>query len=76
MSCTKPSCGRSAIARGSTFTYQEGVVNVGQDSVFGNDMIDLSQLNDICFLESLHCIKLSALFVLRENDSSKGTYYY
>ena len=55
-------------------TYEEGVIDVGQNCIFGDNVIHLLELDDICLLEDLHCEVLASLFITRQPYSSKGTY--
>ena len=55
-------------------TYEGGVVNVGQDGVLRDNVIDLSQFNDVSLLQTLHGKVVACLLVFGEHYSSKRAY--
>ena len=50
------------------------MINVSKNCVLGDNVVDLSKLDDICLLQTLHCEVLLRLTVLREQHSSKRTW--
>jgi hypothetical protein len=54
-------------------TYEERVVDLRENVVLTDHVVDLTQLNDVRFLESLHREVLACLLVLRKQHSAKGT---
>ena len=50
------------------------MLDVCKNGVFGDDVIDLSQLDNICLLQTFHCEILSSLFLFGENHTTEGTY--
>ena len=57
----------------SQITYKEGMINVSENSVLTNYMICLFISNDVGFLESLHGVIFTGLFVFAEHYSTKRT---
>ena len=47
------------------------MVDIGKDSVFRDNVIDLSQFDDVCLLKSLHGKELSSLFVLGKHHTAE-----
>ena len=54
-------------------TYQKWVVDVRKNSVLGDNMINLSKLDDISLLQSLHSEVLARFFVFTEHNSTETT---
>lgn len=52
-------------------TYQERMVDVGQDGVLRYNVVHLPQLNDVCLLQALHCKVLAVLLVFRQKHSAE-----
>ena len=48
---------------GNHFAYKKGMIDVGKDRIFRDNMIDLLQLYDICLFQNFHCEVLSRLFI-------------
>lgn len=63
---------RPTWASEETITYEEGMVDVRQDSVLGDNVVHLSELDDLGLLESLHGEVLSSLLVLTKQHSAEG----
>lgn len=55
-------------------TYQEWVLDVGEDRVLRDHVIHLSQLDDIGLLQSLHGKVLSCALLLREHHATERPY--
>ena len=49
------------------------MVDVCENSVFRDDVIDLSQFDDVRLLQALHGIELSSSFIFRKHHSAEGT---
>ena len=47
------------------------MIDVGQNSVLRDNVVDLSQLNDVGLLQTLHCEKLATLLVLGKHYPSE-----
>ena len=50
------------------------MLNVGENGVFGDDVIDLSQLDNVRLLEALHGKELARSAVSGKHDSTKRPY--
>jgi hypothetical protein len=50
------------------------MVDVSEDSVFGDNVIDLLELDDVCLLENLHSKVLASLLVSAQAHSAERTY--
>jgi hypothetical protein len=50
---------------------QERVINVSKDRILRDDMINLSQFDDISLLQSFHGEEITRLFVLGKKDAAK-----
>ena len=47
------------------------MINIGQNSVLGDNVVYLSQLNDVGLLQTLHCVKLTVLLLLGKHYPSE-----
>ena len=47
------------------------MVNIGQNSVLGDNVVYLSQLNDVGLLQTLHGVKLATLLLLGKHYPSE-----
>jgi len=54
-------------------TYQEGVVDVGENGVLRDNVVNLPELDDIGLLQTFHGEVLSSLLVLGEQYTTKRT---
>jgi hypothetical protein len=52
-------------------TYEERVVNVCKNGVLGDNVIDLSQFDDVCFLQSLHRKVFARLAIFCQKNSTE-----
>ena len=49
------------------------MIDVGKDGILTNNVINLPELNDVCFLESLHREEVPRFFTLAKHHTTKGT---
>ena len=54
-------------------TYQEWMIDIGENGIFRDNVIDLLQLDDIRLLQDLHCEVLPRFLVPAEAHTTEGT---
>ena len=52
-------------------TYQERMVDISKNGVLGNNVINLSELNDVCLLQPLHGVVLARLLIFAQHHPSE-----